>query len=378
MLAPGNHGSRSYSYTTSYTRTESYTFEEAISKAIDGSLDPSLIYDQGTPQLKEVIDSFSHELYSKQFSELRTSKQRKVMKALLLEIEKGKEKNKEPATILDALIMAKDGVIETEKLYEVFPEELRKVLDDLGNIVAGENFLSATSDQRTKIIELVIESINNRRTDENKEIETEDDKNKKVQNFEKEQGSEFLEKNSEEILLDKRKQALVYYQSGDYLNAKNLLEELLLDNFDELSTRMHLARLALITDNFADVLLHANEAWRMKNEAKSYVLARIIWFKICLEFLNSKSRNTNKSIFRDLKLLFKKEMKADSNLMRQLKTILKKDDAFMGWAMQPILDHINPKITKTQHALLTALVAAMSDKQNLQKLNDFPEWRNAK
>jgi hypothetical protein len=46
--------------------------------------------------------------------------------------------------------------------------------------------------------------------------------------------------------------------------------------------------------------------------------------------------------------------------------------------MQPVLDHIKPKLSKQQHALLSALVNAMSDKQNLEKLNDFVEWRDAK
>jgi hypothetical protein len=50
----------------------------------------------------------------------------------------------------------------------------------------------------------------------------------------------------------------------------------------------------------------------------------------------------------------------------------------MEWTMQPVLDHIKPQITDHQHAFLSALVDAMSDKQNLEKLNDFPEWRDAK
>ncbi len=67
-----------------------------------------------------------------------------------------------------------------------------------------------------------------------------------------------------------------------------------------------------------------------------------------------------------------------SIILSQLKTILQKEDAFMEWKMQPVLDHIKPQITIKQHALLSALVAAMSNKINLEKLNVIEEWRNAK
>jgi hypothetical protein len=42
------------------------------------------------------------------------------------------------------------------------------------------------------------------------------------------------------------------------------------------------------------------------------------------------------------------------------------------------LDHIKPQITEQQHALLSALVDAMSDKGKMENLNEFEEWRDAK
>jgi hypothetical protein len=50
----------------------------------------------------------------------------------------------------------------------------------------------------------------------------------------------------------------------------------------------------------------------------------------------------------------------------------------MIWAMDPILDHLKPRLTASDHALLTALVAALSDRANLEKLDEFPEWQEAK
>ena len=61
--------------------------------------------------------------------------------------------------------------------------------------------------------------------------------------------------------------------------------------------------------------------------------------------------------------------------MGQLKTVLQAEDAFMDWTMQPVLKHIKPQVTEHQYAFLASLVAALSDKQNLDKLNDFTEWR---
>ncbi|MCD4677604.1 MAG: hypothetical protein K8S18_16655 [Desulfobacula sp.] len=156
MMSTGNSSSRSYSY----TRSVSYTFEEAISKAIDGSLDPSLIYDQGQSQLKEFLDSISKQKFSKQFTELTKPNQRKVLKALLSEIEREKEQSKKPTTLLDVLNMAMKDEIDHNKLFEVFPEKYRKVLDEMGKMVASTNFLDATLEQRKKIISILIESVN--------------------------------------------------------------------------------------------------------------------------------------------------------------------------------------------------------------------------
>ena len=50
----------------------------------------------------------------------------------------------------------------------------------------------------------------------------------------------------------------------------------------------------------------------------------------------------------------------------------------MEWTILPVLDHIKPQITEQQHALLSAFVAAMNNKANMDKLNDFAEWRDAK
>ncbi|MBK6965754.1 MAG: tetratricopeptide repeat protein [Bacteroidales bacterium] len=141
-----------------------------------------------------------------------------------------------------------------------------------------------------------------------------------------------------------------------YINYFKLIQ-LLSEGFESAGTRHHLARICLITDRLPEAEKQITEAWNVKHDAKPYITARLIWFKIALSFLESKPLG---------------------NYLGQLKFILQKEDAFMEWTMQPVLDHIKPQITIKQHALLSALVAAMSNKINLEKLNVIEEWRNAK
>lgn len=155
QMASGNDGSRTYSY----TRTETYTFEEAIQKAINGSLDPSEIYIQGQSQLKKFIDSLAIKEFAKQFSELSNSQQRELMRKLLSEIEKEKEQSKQPLTMLDALKMAKDGNIDSLELYQGLPNELREVLDTISMSYNALNFKDANPELRKEIIGFIIDML---------------------------------------------------------------------------------------------------------------------------------------------------------------------------------------------------------------------------
>jgi tetratricopeptide (TPR) repeat protein len=161
----------------------------------------------------------------------------------------------------------------------------------------------------------------------------------------------------QELYFAMRARAVNFFKAGNYENSKQLFEELLYNNFEIKSTHMHLARLAIITDNYNEAEKHTNEAWSMRNDSTNYVLARILWFKITLSLLNNSSLE---------------------DLLGQLKTVLQKEDAIMEWTMAPVLEYIKPKLPENEHALLTALVAAMSYEENIEKLDKIPEWKNAK
>ena len=153
-----------------------------------------------------------------------------------------------------------------------------------------------------------------------------------------------------------RSLATKYYELQYYDEAVEILHKLLHSGFEPASTYHHLARICLITERYSEAKKHIESAWQIRKEAKTYSIARLLWFKIAFAFLESST---------------------SENFIGQLKTVLLKQNAFMKWTMQPVLDHIKPHITEHQHALLSALVNAMSDKQNLEKLNVFEEWKNA-
>lgn len=50
----------------------------------------------------------------------------------------------------------------------------------------------------------------------------------------------------------------------------------------------------------------------------------------------------------------------------------------MEWTIKPVLAISNQNLPNGNMLCLKLLVTAMSDKQNLEKLNEFEEWRNAK
>jgi len=153
-----------------------------------------------------------------------------------------------------------------------------------------------------------------------------------------------------------RELALKWYKAGQYEGARALLEQLLEIGYEVLSTRLHLARIALLTDDLAAAQAHVAEAWTQRAEAQPYVVGRILWFQVAFALLHGAS---------------------PAPFLGRLKTALQAEGAHMDWTMDPVLAHLQPKLSPEAHALLTALVAALSDPANLAKLDNHPEWRAA-
>ena len=155
-----------------------------------------------------------------------------------------------------------------------------------------------------------------------------------------------------------RSEALNLYKRKKYKEAKVNYKRLLIEGFELPGTLVHLVRIELITGNIEQAKTHIEMAWRLRQEASPYVLARILWCKLCLWMLNP--INEEDYLF----------------ILGQLKTALKNENATMKWDMQELLDYLVNKLTDIDLALLTSLVDTMSYKD--VKLEEFAEWRELK
>ena len=161
-----------------------------------------------------------------------------------------------------------------------------------------------------------------------------------------------------------RQMAFLFYQEKAYAKAEELLTALLEAGFEPSCTRHHLARVCFTTDRFVEAREHVAQGWANRSGAKPYIIARLVWFQYALEILAERSAE---------------EKKRNGDLiLGRLKTVLQTNDACMEWTMQPVIDHLHPKLEPQNAKLLSALVAALNDRTKLPELEYFPEWREAK
>ena len=170
------------------------------------------------------------------------------------------------------------------------------------------------------------------------------------------------QRNPQEVI---RSQALELFKQGEYTQAKKLYIKLLANNFEVQSTCLHLARIALMTDSLGEVIQYTEQAWSMRQEARAYVIARIIWLQL-----------VNLLLEKDIEIMQKE--KDMLQLLGKMKTVFSRDDSIVVWSMEPVLEHLKPKLEAKDHELLTALVAAMSNAEKIADLDKFEIWRKAK
>ena len=179
-----------------------------------------------------------------------------------------------------------------------------------------------------------------------------------------EQFQETWEKQNLEIELEimppkeKRDKAFMYYEFGEYLNAKFLLENLLKEGFAVLSTHIHLMCIAIMMDDIDDADKHLNKIIKMQDNAENYLSARILWMQLLLIFLNAINKENIVP------------------LLGQIKYLLQREDTLMEWNMEPVLEHIKTKVSDSQFALLSSLVRALRT-GNTNELENIKEWQSA-
>lgn len=178
-------------------------------------------------------------------------------------------------------------------------------------------------------------------------------------------GTELFEVNATQHVTPQqlRSMALKMYKEGNYSEAKEILEMLLEVSFEVLGTRLHLARIALVTDDFDTARQHIAEAWEHRTEAAPYLVPRILWLQIALS-MTGQLRTASGAPETPI-------------LVGRLKAALQDETAHMEWTMDPVLSHLQPMIPPDSHALLTTLVAALNNSARLSDLDRFHVWRDA-
>lgn len=156
-----------------------------------------------------------------------------------------------------------------------------------------------------------------------------------------------------------RGNALYYYENKEYFKALNIYKSILIARFEIPGTLTHIARVEFCLGQIEDAGTKIEMAWRHREEAPPYVIARILWFKLCFSIL--------KSSYEEF-----------SEFLARLKSILQNQETFMNWTMGPVLEELKPMLKKNEYDFLSTLVDALSFSEKVEQLNNYPEWRKAK
>jgi len=162
---------------------------------------------------------------------------------------------------------------------------------------------------------------------------------------------------NEESPLGLRIDALSCYRDGEHEEARAILQSLLRIGFELPSTHCHLARVELITDNFALAAEHTEQAWALRGQAPAYVVPRIIWLQMANAMLQAHARPL-------------------TPLIGKMKTALQQTEPY-EWTMTPVLDHLRAMLTDRNFNLLAMLSAVISGESAVSALESQPDWRMA-
>jgi hypothetical protein len=98
-----------------------------------------------------------------------------------------------------------------------------------------------------------------------------------------------------------------------------------------------------------------DEAWCLMNESPSYAIARVQFLRTLMPMLEGLDWKPN---------------------LLELKTALSAPEVHMIWTMEPVLEHLKPRLGEEQHALLAAVLAAIGSRSKLKDLDANPIWRS--
>jgi Flp pilus assembly protein TadD len=156
--------------------------------------------------------------------------------------------------------------------------------------------------------------------------------------------------NAEPLIL--RTAALDSYRLGNHTLATVFLRRILEAGFELPGTHCHLARVLLLSDEIDTARHEIAQAWQHRADAPPYVLPRILFFQLLFAFLDHADSGTT---------------------LNRLKHALAQEGAHMEWMIQPVLEHLRPRLSPGDMALLQAVSAAIDSEKNMDLLEDSGE-----
>ena len=159
----------------------------------------------------------------------------------------------------------------------------------------------------------------------------------------------------EESCYARRTEALRLYKARDYAAAEGLLRGLVREGYEVASNQCHLARVLILMDRAEEARQEVRLATDNLGNAYAYVLPRVLYFQWMFAMLDG----------------------TDSTAVaRQMRAALLEPGAGMEWTIQPMLDHLRPRMGESNFKFLKALANALSYSGGTANLDGFPQWRS--
>jgi tetratricopeptide (TPR) repeat protein len=152
-----------------------------------------------------------------------------------------------------------------------------------------------------------------------------------------------------------RQLALEMFLAGQYVQAEAAYRRLIEKQFELASSYCHLARVYLMTDRESEARIVVEEASNLLKESPAYVQGRIYFLKTLLQMLAGEEWQSG---------------------LKEIKTVLADCNAYMDWTIQPVLDHLQPRLEPDLYGLMTKIVSAICDHAKLPELESLEIWKN--
>lgn len=144
-----------------------------------------------------------------------------------------------------------------------------------------------------------------------------------------------------------REKALSLLEMQKYEEAQNLYSQLMITGFDIPGTLCHMARLYLLMHNEVAAKQSVIQAWKQRKKASEYVLSRIIFFRIFFSLIDNKC--------------------PDRWILRFVE-ILNKNNAFMEWSINTMLEEYRSRFSLVQYEIIYLLAGSMQNKGSFDKM----------